>query len=227
MLTDGNSAWDDAKQDLDWAVTTALPQQLANVLAEQPLYTDLRWARTVDQLSLRHSQFRAAILEIAATLLNRPKDAIDGDDVREHRRTKRIAWSGVATLAALLIAAVLAAYFATQQSMLATSRALGARSEAVLSTNPELAMLLAQEALRFKVDEQAEYALRQAFVRNPRRMIHHALPGGTVVAKFVGSEVVVAAEPGKRAVVWSIATGQRITESGFCVREPALAQTAG
>ncbi len=212
VLTDGAIAWDGVKQDLNWAVTTALPQQVASVFAEEPLYTDIRWARTVDQLSSRHSQFRAAILELAATLLNRPKDELDGEDVRQYRRTRRIAWAGVTALAALFVAALLAAYFATQQSLLATSHALGARSEAVLPTNPELALLLAREALRFKADEQAEYALRQAFVRNPQRMIHHTGPGRYVVAKFVGSEVVVAAEPGNHAVVWNVVTGQRMVE---------------
>jgi WD40 repeat protein len=116
----------------------------------------------------------------------------------------------------------LAAYLATQQSQLATSRALGARSEAVLPTNPELAMLLAREAVRFKADEQAEFALRQAFVRNPRRMIHHGLPGRSVVAKFVGSDVVVAAEPGKRPVVWNVASGRRMTELPSAVGDQVM-----
>ena len=219
LLTDGDIAWDDEKHDLNWTVTTALPRQLANVFFEEPLYTDLRWAKTLEQLSSRHSQFRFAILDLAATLLNRSKDELDGDDVRQYRRTRQIAWFGVTALGALFIAASLAAYFAFQQSMLSTSRALGARSEAVLSTNPELAVLLAQEALRFKVDEQAEYALRQAFVRNPRRMIHHASPGRTVVAKFVGLDFVIAAESGKRAVVWRATTGQRIDELSYEVSD--------
>lgn len=212
VLTDGDIAWDSGKQDIDWDVTTAIPRQADRVFAEEPLYTDIRWARTVDQLSSRHSQFRTAILELAATLLNRPKDELDGDDVRQYRRTRRIAWYGVVALTLLFVAALLAAYFATQQSMLATSRALGARSEALLPTNPELALLLAREALRFKADSQAEYALRLAFVRNPQRMIHHTSVGRTVVAKFVGSNFVVAAELDKRAVVWDVATGKRVVE---------------
>lgn len=222
VLSDGDLAWDDATRDLDWAVTTALPRQLANVFAEEPLYTDLRWAKSVDQLSPRHSQFRGAILELASTLLNRSKDELDGDDVRQYRRTRRLAWSGVAALAALFVAASLAAYVATRQSQLATSRALGARSEAMLPTNPELAMLLAREAVRIRADDQAEYALRQAFMRNPRRTIHHALPGRNVVAKFVGSDMVVAAEPGKHAVVWRVATGQRTSELSSEVGDQVL-----
>jgi len=212
VLTDGAIAWDGAKQDLDWEVTTALPRQVANVFPEEPLYSDVRWARTVDQLSLRHSQFRAVILDLATTLLNRPKDELDGEDVRQHRRTRRIAWSGVIALTVLLVAALFSAFLATQQSRVATSRALAASSEAVLPTNPELALLLARESVRLNPDSQTEYALRQAFLRNPQRMIHHTHPGRVTVAEFAGSEFVVAAEPGKHAIVWSVATGLRVAE---------------
>jgi hypothetical protein len=122
LLTEGEIVWDEAKGEFDWTVTTALPTQLSKVFTEEPLYTDLRWARTVDQLSVRHSQFRGAILEVAATLLKRPKDELDGDDVQQYRKTRRLAWSGVAALAALFVAAVIAAYLATQQRNLAVQR---------------------------------------------------------------------------------------------------------
>ncbi|HEY7163557.1 MAG TPA: TIR domain-containing protein [Candidatus Binatia bacterium] len=222
LLTDGNLSWDEAGRDVQWTATNALPKQLAGVFPEEPLYTDLRWAKNVDQLSLRHSQFRAGILELAATLLDRPKDELDGEDVRQHRRFTIIAWSAAATLVIFLIAAVLAAYLATQQSNLATSRALGARAEALLPTNPELALLLAREAVRFKPDDQAEYALRQAILRNPRRMIHQTSAGRTVVANFAGPNSVVAAEPGKKAVVWGAADGRRIGEIAVTVGDQLL-----
>ena len=102
LLTEGEIVWDEAKGEFDWTVTTALPTQLSKVFTEEPLYTDLRWARTVDQLSVRHSQFRGAILEVASTVLKRPKDGLDGDDVQQYRKTRRLAWSGVAALAGLL-----------------------------------------------------------------------------------------------------------------------------
>jgi TIR domain len=125
LLTDGDLAWNEAKEDFDWAKTTALPRHLAKAFAEEPLYTDLRWARTIDQLSVRHSQFRAAILEMAATLLDRHKDELDGDDVRQHRKTRRLAWSGVAVLAVLFFVAASAAYVAFQQRNIAMERFAG------------------------------------------------------------------------------------------------------
>ena len=228
LLTDGEIAWDNANQDLDWKVTTALPQQASKVFAEEPLYTDLRWARSVDQLSIRHAQFRTGLLNLAATLLKRDKDELDGDDVRQYRRTRRIAWSGAITLAVLFVGALLAAYFATQQSMLATARALSAQSEAVLPTNPELALLLAREALKYNQDAQAEFALRQAFVRNPQRMIHHSPSAQWLTARFVGSNAIIADDGDKPATVWDVSTGQRVTElaAGNVSRELIVGDSA-
>ena len=228
LLTDGEIAWDNANQDLDWKVTTALPQQASKVFAEEPLYTDLRWARSVDQLSIRHAQFRTGLLNVAATLLKRDKDELDGDDVRQYRRTRRIAWSGAITLAVLFVGALLAAYFATQQSMLATARALSAQSEAVLPTNPELALLLAREALKYNQDDQAEFALRQAFVRNPQRMIHHSPSAQWFTARFVGSNAIIADDGDKPSIVWDVNTGQRVTElpAGNVSRELIVSDSA-
>ena len=122
LLTEGQIAWNALSREFDWTVTTALPTRLSKAFAEEPLYTDLRWAKTIDHLSVRHSQFRAAILEVAATLLDRPKDELDGEDVRQHRKTRRIAWSGVTALVVLLITAVFAAYVAIQQRNIAAEQ---------------------------------------------------------------------------------------------------------
>jgi hypothetical protein len=125
VLTDGEIVWDETNLDFDWAITTALPRRLSKAFTEEPLHTDLRWAKNNNQLSLRHSQFRAALLEVAATLLKRPKDELDGDDVRQYRQTRRLAWSAVGALMVLLIAAAGAAYLATQQRNLAVERLAG------------------------------------------------------------------------------------------------------
>src|SRR5712692_3776291 len=52
VLTQGEIVWDPAARDFDWAKTTALPRMaLERVYEEEPLYVDLRWARTIDHLS--------------------------------------------------------------------------------------------------------------------------------------------------------------------------------
>ena len=90
LLTEGNIAWDAERKDFDWTRTPSLPQTLAGRFAEEPLYVNLRWARTDENLSLRSSQFRSAILDIAAPLHGRSKDELDGEDVRNYRRTRRL-----------------------------------------------------------------------------------------------------------------------------------------
>jgi hypothetical protein len=122
LLTDGEITWNQTKGDFDWEKTTALPPRLAKAFAEEPLHVDLRWARTIDQLSLRHSQFRAAILDMAATLLDRSKDELDGDDVRQHRTTRRLAWSVAAVLTVLFFVAASAGFVAWQQKNIAVQR---------------------------------------------------------------------------------------------------------
>lgn len=48
ILTDGQIGWDSERDDFDWSVTTALPRNLGNAFAQEPLYTDLRWVRTTE-----------------------------------------------------------------------------------------------------------------------------------------------------------------------------------
>ena len=99
VLTDGHIAWDRRSQDFDWDSTTALPRRLSGAFSEEPLYVDLSWAKTTEQMSSRHSDFRAAILDLAATILKRPKDALDSEDIRQHRKAWRLAVAGIASLA--------------------------------------------------------------------------------------------------------------------------------
>src|SRR5262249_53751092 len=157
---------------------------------------------------LRHSQFRAAILDVAATLLRRPKDQLDGEDVRQFRRTRRVLWSGIAILATLLVAAVLAAYAATQQRDIAISRMLAANSEATLATNPELALLLAREAVRTTPDNQNEAVLRKTMVRSPEHYLHAGSAGQLLTSDFAGSSrFIVVSDSGTQVSVWNTQDG--------------------
>lgn len=88
VLTDGDIKWNLGTNDCDWSHTTALPPNLGGRLSQEPLWVDLRWARTEDKLSLRNSRFRGAILDVASTLLNRPKESLDSEDVRVYKRNR-------------------------------------------------------------------------------------------------------------------------------------------
>lgn len=54
------------ESDFDWQRTTALPGNFRGQFKQESLYIDPKWAKGSDDLSLRHSQFRAALLDLAA-----------------------------------------------------------------------------------------------------------------------------------------------------------------
>ena len=93
MVVGGEVFWNDSSADFDLPATTALPDDLCRKFSSEPLYVDLRWAKTDEDLSLRNSRFRQAVLDIATPLHGVAKDELDGEDVRQYQRTRRIAWS--------------------------------------------------------------------------------------------------------------------------------------
>ena len=115
LLTDGELVWDGEAGDFDWQRTTALPPSLRGHFATEPLWVDLRWARSGEALTLRHAAFRLAVLDIAAPLHGRSKDELDGEDVRQFARTRRLAAGAISALVLLTIASVGAAIFALRQ----------------------------------------------------------------------------------------------------------------
>jgi WD40 repeat protein len=123
VLTQGEIVWDPAARDFDWAKTTALPRiPLERVYEEEPLYVDLRWARTIDHLSLRNPTFLSASAQLAATLRGLPLDQLVGEDIRQHRRTRRIVGMAVTLLAILTVSAVVERSRAQHEQQIAEQR---------------------------------------------------------------------------------------------------------
>ena len=205
-LTSGEIAWDDAAGDYDWARTTALPQRLAGAYDEEPRFIDLRWTHEATDISLRNPRFRELVADIAAPLHGRPKDELIGEDVRQHRRTIRIARAAGTGLAALAIAAaslavvaVLKQREATRQRDQALSRELAASSIGALTVDPELALLLGIASADKAPTSEAATALRRALGESHVRVVIRpraglgatALsPDGTTIATFGGDGVV-------------------------------------
>jgi hypothetical protein len=163
---------------IDWSGTTALPPQLRETIIDEPLWVDLRWARTEEKLSFRHSRFRGAILDIASTLLNRPKESLDSEDVVVHRRNRLSAYS--AAVATLLFAggaaveAVRARQSATEaehQRGIAMQNAIEARRSAdVAETQRQAAQASALEAEQqtLLAKREQERAKRQQLLAESR-----------------------------------------------------------
>jgi WD40 repeat protein len=114
-LTRGEICWSDATHDFDWNGTDALPRRLSKTFDQVPKYLDLRWARMATDLSLRNPDFLTAVASVASTLQGRPLDELVGEDVRQHRRTRRVAAAASVGLATLAVAATVFGVIASQQ----------------------------------------------------------------------------------------------------------------
>lgn len=121
VLSEGEIAWDGAAGDFDWAKTDALPECLKGVFRAEPLYVDLRWARpqlTNDAASFndRDPRFLAAVARISAALRGMSLEAIAGEELKQHRKTRRIAYAAVSAIALLALGASAGAWIATENA---------------------------------------------------------------------------------------------------------------
>src|SRR5882724_2701400 len=177
VLTGGTLTWDNNLSDFDWDKTTAFPRlsERGPIFSEEPLYVDLKWARNEDQLTLRHPKFRAAVASLSATLRAIPLDEIEGEDVRQHRRTIRVVRYGIAALSimiALLLGALIFARAqrdeAVRQRNIATSNYLASESRNHAADSPQLAALLSVEALYRYPTPAAKASLFQVLHENAK-----------------------------------------------------------
>ena len=118
---------------------------------------------------------------MAAPLHGRPKDELNGEDVRQHRSTRRVARTAVATLVVMLAAAVVAAVIAIDQretaleqrdraelqARLALSRQLAAEADAAGDDELDVALLLAAESYATMSTAEARRSLLKTLLRSP------------------------------------------------------------
>lgn len=215
LLTDGELAWDEASADFDWNRTTSLPRDvLTGRLHGEPLWVDLRWARSSEVLSLRNARFRSAVLDIAAPLHGKDKDALDGDDVRAFARLQRIRRAAIAGLATLTVAAVVAATVAVRQrdeavkqNAIAQAGRLAAQADLLREGpgNADLSTMLAAEAVStlYRIGDrssEADLTLRRSLAGLPQYLGEVELrstnitldPSGAILSVDVGDGELVA-----------------------------------
>jgi hypothetical protein len=136
VVTGGVWVWDESTADFDWEASTAVPAALAGVFVSEPRHLDLRWAGAEEQLDLRNSRFRGDVAQIAAAIRGVPKDDLEGEDVRQHRRTLRWAWGAAAALVVLTLLSAGTAVAAVRNAHaadLANSEAQTSAEEAIAS----------------------------------------------------------------------------------------------
>jgi hypothetical protein len=108
-LTAGDLVWDAQLGDFDWTATTALPTILKGAFNEEPLFVDMKGIQT-DEMVLANPRFATAVASLAAAITGQSLSDIVGEDVRQHRRAKRLMVTTVLILLCLLIALIAAFY---------------------------------------------------------------------------------------------------------------------
>ena len=126
VLTDGEFGWSGGG-----IVSDAVPPALRRAYSDEPRWVDLRFARTEEQLDLNNASFRAAIADIAAPIRGVPKDELESEEVREHRRTVRTAWAGgLAVFVFAVLAGATAVYAVGQRDSAQQNEQAALQSEA-------------------------------------------------------------------------------------------------
>ncbi len=163
IVTDGEIAWSATAGDFDWKKTTCLPDALSKRFLEEPHYVDLRWARDRNDLSLRNSQFRTAVLTLAAPLHGRPMDELDSEDIRQQRLLRITAGVAVVVMGVLTSVSMMERRSAQEQTRMAESRSMAAKSVELLGQkgNIDKAILLAVLAWRLSPTDEARSALQK------------------------------------------------------------------
>ncbi len=234
VLTEGTLVWDDATGDFTTG-STALPPALRGRFADEPLWLDLRWARDVRDLSPNLPRFRTAVAQIAAAIRGVPPDELEGEDVRLHRRARRLARTAAAGLVALTLAAGVAAKLAVdnarradQRARLATSRQVGLFALDVPAAQVDRAFLLSLAAADLDPDGVERFAPTRVLVGRAARLrslLHVPSDGGTASLRAValsadgGRVVATAWRPDGRTdlVTWRV----RSTDPATVVPAPA------
>ena len=174
VLTGGEIVWNSEAGDFDWNRTTALPKNLQRTFDQVPLFSDLRWAQGIDDLSLRNPQFLDEIASIAATLHHRPKDDMVGEDVRQHRIFKTVFACASLLFLVLSLVASIASYFARmserearRQGRVALSRQLAAQAVNLADRHLDLSLLLAAKAYDLNDNGEVRGALLDTIFYSP------------------------------------------------------------
>jgi WD40 repeat protein len=102
-LVGGELAWDPEAGDFDWQRTTALSFQCRGYFREEPLWCDLRAFTGSKPASATGPPFEDAVATLAAALHQGPKREMVGEDLRQHRRTLRLARGTIVLLSVMLI----------------------------------------------------------------------------------------------------------------------------
>lgn len=160
VLQEGTIEWDDGTNDFDWSATIGLPRGLARRYAQEPRYEDLRALARRDPFPADAPEFREAVLGLSAALRDSSPAELDAEDVRQHRRALRAARAAAVVLLVLSVVAIRLWRVAEERRQIAVAGRCAAQAQLVKAESPELAALVAVEAMKRDPDLAAEPRVR-------------------------------------------------------------------
>ncbi|OUC93904.1 TIR domain-containing protein [Streptosporangium minutum] len=246
-ITGGTVLWREEEGDFDWSVTNAVPAQLAGYFTGTPLWADLRGIPANGPRAVSRddeARFQDGVATLGAAVHGRPKSDLVGEDIRQHRRALRTAWSAAAVLLVLALVAGGLGLIARRQTgvaraqqtraeheaAVAFSRYLATRAEGQARANPQLSMLLSAAAWRTEPTEEARAVLlaKAGQWRSIRAFLSD--PDGTEINDMEVSPdggMLATARSDGRVVLWDPAGRTRLRTLETGVGTPhALAFTA-
>ena len=177
----GDLWWDRAANRFDAERSPGLPAVLVDAYHEEPRWIDLRWFEEEDSLGTADPRFEERVADIAATVRGEDRDSLIGENVRQHKRARRLARGAIIALTVLLAAALVAGAVAViqaaeaarqrdraeEEARIATARQLAATAQSLVHTDIVKARLLADQAFRMEDDALTRAALLQSITSNP------------------------------------------------------------
>ncbi len=144
-LTEGEIIWNDSRNDFDWAITNALPDNLKGKFSEEPLYVDFRTARTSEDLSLNNPDFKTKAARIASAIHGRALNELIGEDVRLQRRAIRLRNLAIFFLLGLVASTLLFAWLSNENR-------LQAEAQTVIAEKRLGEVIVARDSLNNAID---------------------------------------------------------------------------
>ena len=162
VLTEGELAWSESGLESD-----AVPPALIGVFSGEPRWVDLRFARTEEQLDLKNPRFSAAVADVASALRGVPKEELESEEVRQHRRAIRTAWAAGLLIGVLGVVSVVFGVRAASEAERANANAAEAEAQArEAAIQRDIALQNAEEARRNEA-----FALQKAAVAEAARLV--------------------------------------------------------
>lgn len=231
VLSSGTWQWDSQAADFT-EESTAVPSALRGVLGDEPRYVDLRWTQGQVNFNLQDVRFHNAVAEIAAAVRGLAKDDVVGEDLRQHRRTRRLVSAVIVGLALLTTAAIAAATFAinekdqaNRERRSAESRALASSSLARAATDVHEALLLAAAANRISNTVESRRALLSSLNADPALSRVVTFRDADVIGVSRDRTLLATVRSDGTARVWSVSTGRPVTPWIAAYKHPAVLVT--